>query len=76
MATKKTEKGAGPADKGLRVTARCDSFWRGGHQFGPEPRVIPLNELTEVQREQICTEGLPGGKLVVDLVDIEQPAKG
>lgn len=71
MATsnKRAEKGAGPADKALKVVSRRPSFWRAGIEFTAEPKILPLNEITEAQREAICLEGLPGGQLVVNLVD-------
>ena len=68
MAAKKT---AGPAGKGLEVTSRNASFWRGGHQFTRAPRMLALAELTPEQAEAIRAEGEPGGQLVVDEVDIQ-----
>ena len=67
MATKK----AGPANKGLKVTARRASFWRGGLQFGADARTVPLADLTPEQAEQIRAEGATGGQLVVEEVEIE-----
>ena len=67
-------KSAGPATKGLRVVAKRASFWRGGQQFGFEPRVLSLAELSVEQAELIRAEGAPGGMLIVDEVDVE-PAK-
>lgn len=76
MATKPTTAGkAGPATKGLQVTARRDSFWRAGLQFGPEAKTVSLAEITPDQAEAIRAEGAAGGQLVVVEVDIE-PAKG
>lgn len=69
MATSK--KYAGPATKGLQVTARRDSFWRGGQHFSHEPKTVSLAELTAEQAGLIREEGLPGGQLVVTEVDIE-----
>lgn len=66
----KTNK-AGPAGKGLQVTARRASFFRGGHQFTGEPRTLALAELTPEQADAIREEGRPGGQLVVTEVDIE-----
>ena len=66
-----TTKKAGPATKGLKVTARAASFWRGGHQFGAEPKTLALADLTPEQAEAIRHEGRPGGMLVVEEVDIE-----
>jgi hypothetical protein len=73
MATKPRtrEKAAGPENQGFQVVAKRSSFWRGGHQFGSEPRTIALAELTEAQAEQIWEEGQPGGQLVVTKVDIQ-----
>jgi hypothetical protein len=73
MATKAKTKPAGPADRGLEVTARRESFWRAGLQFTREARVVPLAELTPEQADAIRTEG-DGGQLVVSEVDIA-PAK-
>jgi hypothetical protein len=72
MATAKTRsKPAGPATKGLKVTARPASFRRGGHTFSGEPKTIPLSELSAEQVEQITTDP----NLVVQEVDIEEPAE-
>ncbi|MBE7419834.1 MAG: hypothetical protein HS128_19180 [Ideonella sp.] len=65
---------AGAADKGLEVTAKRASFWRGGFEFGHAPRTIALAELTEAQAEAIRAESAPQGMLLVREVDIE-PAK-
>ena len=65
-----TAQKAGPAGKALQVTARRESFWRGGHQFGAEARVLPLSELTPEQAEAIREEGRPGGQLVVTEIDL------
>lgn len=71
MATKnKAAQAAGPADKGLEVTSRRPSFWRGGHQFTAEPRVLKLADLSPLQAEQIRAEGEPGGQLIVSEVDL------
>ena len=77
MATKSkaAPKAAGPAGKGLEVSSRRASFWRGGHQFTTEPRVLALADLSEEQAEQIRAEGEPGGQLVVAEVDIPAPGK-
>lgn len=69
MATKKQTQSAGPAERGLEVTARRDSFWRAGLQFTREARVVPLAELTPEQADAIRAEG-DGGQLVVSEVDI------
>ena len=63
---------AGPENKGLKVTARRPVFYRGGHQFTGEARVLALSELTPEQAEAIRAEG-SGGQLVVAEVDIEPP---
>lgn len=71
MATsKKAAQAAGPAGKGLEVTSRRASFWRGGQQFTSTPRVVKLSELTPEQAEQIRAEGEDGGQLVVTEVDL------
>lgn len=71
MAKNPKPQAAGPADQGLKVTARRDSFWRAGQQFTREARVVPLSDLTSEQAEAIQAEGEPGGQLVVELVPIE-----
>jgi hypothetical protein len=75
MAKNSAAKAAGPAGKGLEVSSRRPSFWRGGQQFTTEPRVLALAELSAEQAEQIRAEGEPGGQLVVTEVDIPAPAK-
>jgi hypothetical protein len=37
----------------LVVTAKQDSRWRAGRQFGREPVAIPIGELNEAQRAAI-----------------------
>jgi hypothetical protein len=69
MATGKNAKNVGPADKGLKVTARPSSFRRAGFTFTSEARVVPLSELTEEQIALI--EG--DTNLVSQRVDIETP---
>lgn len=71
MATAAKSKAAGPATKGLKVVSRPASFRRGGHTFTADPTVIPLDQLTEVQLEQITGDK----NLVVQEVDIEPPAE-
>ncbi|MFN0185124.1 MAG: hypothetical protein ACKVQR_15025 [Aquabacterium sp.] len=70
--TKTATKAAGPASKGLRVTARTDRFSRAGQHFGAGPVTVPLSELTEDQAARIRGESM----LVVEEVDIEPPKKG
>jgi hypothetical protein len=70
MATSKKSVQAGPAGKGLQVTARRASFWRGGYQFSAEPRVLALADLTPEQAQAIRDEG-DGGMLVVAEVDLD-----
>lgn len=71
MATQKTKpKAAGAATDGIKVTARPDTFRRGGYTFSAEARVIALSELTEEQLEQIEGEA----NLVCQRVTIDQPA--
>lgn len=71
MATKNQSRAAGPATRGLKVTARPASFRRGGHTFSGEAKTIPLSELSDEQVEQITTDP----NLVVQEVDIEPPAE-
>ncbi|MDO8776205.1 MAG: hypothetical protein Q7K57_47360 [Burkholderiaceae bacterium] len=71
MATKNQSRAAGPATRGLKVTARPASFRRGGHTFSGEAKTIPLSELSAEQVEQITTDP----NLVVQEVDIEPPAE-
>lgn len=77
MTTKpKAENSAGPAKRGLQITARRDSFWRAGIQFfGDKAKTIPLTDLTAEQIEEIRMEGNPGGQLLVIEVEIP-PTKG
>lgn len=72
MATSNKNQGraAGPATKGLKVTARPASFRRAGHTFSGEAKTIPLSELTEQQVEQIKADP----NLVWQEVDVEEPA--
>jgi hypothetical protein len=72
MATaSKTPKTAGPATKGLKVTARRDGFRRAGREWnGTE--MVPLDKLTPEQAELLKAETT---MLIVEEVDIE-PAKG
>jgi hypothetical protein len=60
-------KPAGPAHMGLRVTARPESFRRGGHTFTGEAKTIPLSDLTEAQAVSIRDDK----NLVVQVVEIE-----
>lgn len=71
MATSNKNQGraAGPATKGLKVTARPASFRRAGHTFSGEAKTIPLADLTEQQVEQIKSDP----NLVWQEVDIEEP---
>lgn len=71
MATKNQSRAAGPATRGLKVTARPASFRRGGHTFSGEAKTIALSELSAEQVEQITTDP----NLVVQEVDIEPPAE-
>lgn len=71
MATAAKSKAAGPATKGLKVVSRPASFRRGGHTFTADPTVIPLDQLTEEQVQQITGDK----NLVVQEVDIESPAE-
>lgn len=66
-AAKRAEASAG---KALKVTARRESFWRGGLQFTGDPRIVPLDTITAEQEERIRAEGQPGGMLVVEEVDL------
>lgn len=65
-----SKKHAGPADQGLQVTSRRESFWRGGICFRSEPTTLSLADLTPEQAEAIREEGRPGGQLVVQEVQI------
>lgn len=72
MATSKSKDkpAAGPANRGLEVTAKRASFMRGGQQFGFTTRIVALAELSPEQAEQIRAEGEPGGMLIVREVDM------
>ncbi len=67
MATTKKAKAAGPATKGLQVTAKRDGFRRAGIEFNGT-NTLPMSELTEDQVEAIKAEPM----LVVTEVDIDE----
>ncbi|SDO76449.1 hypothetical protein SAMN05216303_102295 [Rhodoferax sp. OV413] len=67
MATKSKDQAAGPATKGLKIIARCESFRRAGHSFGADAKTISLADLTDDQVDLLKGERL----LVVQEVDIE-----
>lgn len=71
MATNPKPAKAGSPNKGLQVVAKRTSFWRGGIQFGHEPKTVALSELTPEQAQAIRDEGEPSGMLVVSEVEIE-----
>lgn len=73
MAKPQVKKAAGPADKGLRIVSRKDSFRRCGRAFGIEPVVIALADLSD--EEVALLENEP--QLLVARVDIniDPPAK-
>ena len=64
---KKTPNAAGPATRGLRVTAKRDGFRRAGIEWHGTSTVA-LSELTADQVEAIKAETQ---MLIVDEVDIE-----
>lgn len=70
-----TPKKRGPKPKveqaqaqGLKICTvkKVASFWRCKRNFGPNPLVIPLSELSEADAERLCAEP----KLKVELVDL------
>ena len=63
-----TKKPAGPATKGLRITAKRESFYSAGIStpFGFEPREIALSDLDKEQVEALREDPY----LVVADVDI------
>ena len=67
-------KPAGPATRGLEVTAKRPSFYRGGQHFTHEARVLALDSLTHEQAAQILAEGEKGGMLIVREVEIAAEA--
>lgn len=69
-ANKSKSKAAGPADRGLRVTAKRDGFRRAGIEWSGTT-TVPLSDLTDDQVELLKAETT---MLIVDEVDIE-PAK-
>lgn len=71
MGTNNQSRAAGPATRGLKVTARPASFRRAGHTFTGEAKTIPLSELSAAQVEQITSDP----NLVVQEVDVEAPAE-
>jgi hypothetical protein len=64
MATGK-KKAAGDAGKSLKVIARPERFRRCGREFGAEPTLIPLDELSEDELATLQAET----KLVCEIVD-------
>ena len=72
MATSNSKKGAGgPAGKGLRVVAKKDGFRRAGRVFTGDAQVIPYEDLTAEEVEQLTTESM----LVVMEVDLPKAAE-
>lgn len=69
MPTKKKST-AGPATRGLEVTAKRESFWRGGIQFGFEAKTVALSEISPEQHDAILEEPM----LITKEVDL--PAAG
>ncbi len=69
MATAKQPKAAGPATKGLKISAKREKFYSGGitQPFGYEPRTIPLSDLTPEQAEELIADPW----LVVEEVEIK-----
>jgi hypothetical protein len=59
------KKPAGDASKSLKVVARPAKFRRCGREFGAEPTLIALSELSEEEVEILQTEKM----LVCELVD-------
>ena len=68
MATTNKKSAAGPATRGLKVTAKRESFWRAGFQFGFEPKSVALSEITREQKEAIEAEPM----LLVQEVDMPE----
>ncbi len=68
-------KTAGPATAGLSIAAKREKFYSGGiaEPFGYDARVIPLDQLTEEQVEELKADPY----LIVKDVEIaaEEPAK-
>lgn len=69
MAKATQPKAAGPATKGLKISAKREKFYSGGitEPFGYEPRVVPLSELSTEQVEELTSDTW----LVVEEVDIK-----
>lgn len=70
-ANSKAAKGAGPADKGIRVISRPPTFRRAGRVFTSEPTVIPFSELSEEEGLALMNEP----NLVCTPVDIPAAAE-
>lgn len=66
MGTSNKNGAAGPAGKGLKVVPKKDGFRRAGRVFTGEGQVIPYEDLTEQEVEQLTTEPM----LVVMEVDL------
>lgn len=69
MATnpKQAAKKAGDATQGVEVIAKADVFYRAGRQWGQNPTVVPLSDLTEEQLQELRDEPL----LIVREVEIK-----
>ena len=67
MATAKDTKKAGEAAKGIEVIAKTEVFYRAGRQWGQNPTVVPLAELTEDELQELRDEPM----LIVRDVDIK-----
>lgn len=68
MATSNKKSTAGAATRGLKVTAKRESFWRGGIQFGFEPKTVAFSDITPEQKEAIEDEPM----LIVQEVDLPE----
>lgn len=58
---------AGEATKGIEVIAKTEVFYRAGRQWGQNPTVVPLAELTEDELQELRDEPM----LIVRDVDIK-----
>lgn len=67
MATAKDTKKAGEATKAIEVIAKTEVFYRAGRQWGQNPTVVPLDELTEGELQELRDEPM----LIVRDVDIK-----
>lgn len=66
---------AGPENRGLEITARRDSFWRAGLEFGAAPRQVRLSDLTPAEADALRAEPqLVVAEIDMPVADAQPPA--